>query len=104
MAVSAFDRDSNLDVMDRFLTDGKRKVPVFAVFDGEREVARWIERPAVAEPIVQEMRRRYPPADAPDREALLQPLRREMAARLEAVGAKREVVREVREAIARGIG
>jgi hypothetical protein len=104
MRVRAFDRDANPDLMDEFLTDGKRKVPVFAVFDGPREVARWIERPAVAEPIVREMRAQYPPADSPDREAELRRVRAEMLSRLEAAGARAEVVREVRQALARGLG
>lgn len=104
MTVRAFDRDTNLDVMESFLTDGKRKVPVFAVFDGLREVARWIERPGVAEPIVQEVRAKYPPVDSPDRETELQRLRAEMYKRLEAAHVREEALREVRLALARELG
>ncbi len=103
MTTRVFDRGTNPDVMDAFLTDGKQKVPVFAVFDGDREVARWIERPAVAEPIIREMRALYPPPDSPDREAVLRRVRADMHQRLEAAGARSEVVREVRRAVERGL-
>lgn len=41
-----FSRDDNLDIMDRYLTDGKRVIPVFVFFDEEgQEIGRFIERP-----------------------------------------------------------
>jgi serine/threonine protein phosphatase PrpC len=104
MTIRAFHRESNEDVMAAFLTDGKKKVPVFAVFDGGREVARWIERPAVAEAIVQRMRQSLPPPDDPEREAKVRAAREQMTRDLEAARAQDEVVREVRAAIARGLG
>jgi thiol-disulfide isomerase/thioredoxin len=44
-----FSRDDNLDIMDKYLTDGKRTIPVFVFFDeaGE-EIGRFIERPEAA--------------------------------------------------------
>jgi thiol-disulfide isomerase/thioredoxin len=46
MRLWIFPRDTNLDIMDRFLTDGKRTIPVFIFFDGDgQEIGRFIERP-----------------------------------------------------------
>ncbi len=43
-------RDKNLDIMDRFLTAGKRSIPVVAMFDpAGRPVGRWGPRPAAAQ-------------------------------------------------------
>lgn len=51
-------RDQNLDIMDQFLTDGKRTIPVFVFFDesGE-EFGRFIERPPGAHKFMEEARR-----------------------------------------------
>ena len=43
-------RDDNLDVMDDFLTDGKRSIPRLVIFDAEgEELAQWGPRPAEAQ-------------------------------------------------------
>lgn len=43
-------RDANLDIMDQFLTDGKRSIPVVAMFDTTGAlVGRWGPRPAEAQ-------------------------------------------------------
>ena len=48
-------RDSNLEVMDRFLTDGKRAIPKLVAFDaGGDEIFRWGARPAAAQAVVDE--------------------------------------------------
>jgi hypothetical protein len=40
-------RDANPEVMDRYLTNGSRSIPVLIILDGEfREVGRWGPRPA----------------------------------------------------------
>ncbi len=45
-------RDENLDIMDSFLTDGKRSIPVLIVFDTEGEVlSTWGPRPAAAQTV-----------------------------------------------------
>ena len=45
-------RDANPEVMDRFLTDGKRAIPVVAMFDAAgRPVGRWGPRPAAAQAV-----------------------------------------------------
>jgi hypothetical protein len=46
-------RDENLDIMDQFLTDGKRSIPILVAFDTEgRELYRWGPRPAGAQAVV----------------------------------------------------
>ena len=38
-------RDKNMDIMDLYTTEGKRKIPACIFFDKEfREIRRWIER------------------------------------------------------------
>jgi thiol-disulfide isomerase/thioredoxin len=46
MDLLIFPRDINLDIMDEYLTDGKRTIPVFVFYDesGE-EIGRFVERP-----------------------------------------------------------
>lgn len=45
-------RDENPEVMDRFLTDGKRSIPVVAALDPDgREIFRWGPRPAAAQAV-----------------------------------------------------
>ena len=40
-------RDANLDIMDRYLTNGARSIPVVIVLDGDfNEVGRWGPRPS----------------------------------------------------------
>jgi hypothetical protein len=48
-------RDDNLDVMDLYLTDGKRGVPLLVAFDGEgNEMFRWGPRPKPAQVVFEE--------------------------------------------------
>ncbi len=45
-------RDDNLEIMDRYLTNGKRGIPLLAAFDAEGvELFRWGSRPAEAQAI-----------------------------------------------------
>lgn len=67
MDVHCYERGAAPQVMDLFTTEGRKRVPVFAVFDGETEVLRWIERPQVAEAYFAEIRTRE---SRPDRETL----------------------------------
>jgi hypothetical protein len=44
-----FDRDEDPDVMDHFLSDERRTIPVVAFLDAEHnEIGRWVERPMAA--------------------------------------------------------
>jgi hypothetical protein len=46
-------RDDNLEIMDRYLTDGKRGIPMLVAFDQEgREQFRWGPRPAEAQAVM----------------------------------------------------
>ncbi len=48
-------RDANLDVMDAFLTDGKRSIPQVVFFDeAGDEILRWGPRPAEAQAVFNE--------------------------------------------------
>jgi hypothetical protein len=52
IALHVLPRDVNLDIMDQFLTDGKRSIPVVVMFDASgREVGRWGPRPAEAQAV-----------------------------------------------------
>jgi hypothetical protein len=46
-------RDENLEIMDRYLTEGKRGIPLVVSFDPEgRELFRWGPRPAAAQVVM----------------------------------------------------
>lgn len=48
-------RDDNLDIMDRYLTDGKRSIPVLVALDAEeRQLYRWGPRPVEAQAVFDE--------------------------------------------------
>lgn len=112
--VRIFYRDQNLDLMERWLNQGKHQsVPVFAFFDEEfRELGHWIERPAsVAE--LRAMKRREvfasdPAFGSPD--APVDQLPEDVRARLQTAlqkmredtvpFANAEVQRELRELVA----
>ena len=48
-------RDDNLDIMDQFLTDGKKSIPILVAFDPDgAELFRWGPRPAAAQAVVDE--------------------------------------------------
>ena len=46
-------RDDNLEIMDRYLTDDKRSIPILVAFDSRgEELFRWGSRPAEAQAII----------------------------------------------------
>jgi hypothetical protein len=115
-----FLRDQNPDIMDQYLNEGvHRSIPVFVFFDQDfRELGHWIERPAAVsqmqgkmldelfatDPALQGVPRETSPAQLPEaaRTRLMQALtgfRTEMRETSD-----REVVREIRELIERGLG
>jgi hypothetical protein len=48
-------RDDNLDVMDLYLTDGRRGIPLLVAFDSEgNEIFRWGPRPKPAQAVFEE--------------------------------------------------
>ncbi|WP_068672755.1 thioredoxin family protein [Oceanobacillus sp. Castelsardo] len=61
-------RDSNLELMDQYLTNGKaRSIPIFIFIDKEgNEFTKWGPRADVVQQFVDEKRRILPPKDAED--------------------------------------
>ena len=50
-------RDSNIDIMDNFLTNGTRSIPKLVAFDEEaNELFRWGSRPKAAQELVTELK------------------------------------------------
>ncbi len=50
-------RDANLDIMDEFLTDGKRSIPRLAAFDEQGDILfQWGPRPAAAQAVFDQAR------------------------------------------------
>jgi hypothetical protein len=94
-----FPRDENLDIMDQYLLRGQfRSVPTFVFFDQDfRELGRWIERPAAANQLREEMTRELTAQGMPEAE-----LRVERGKRLRAAypaQLRQETIREVREVL-----
>ncbi|MHA1713110.1 MAG: thioredoxin family protein [Candidatus Ranarchaeia archaeon] len=49
-------RDKNPELMDQYLTHGKRKIPLVVFFDKKfKEIGRWIERPRGAHQLVKDL-------------------------------------------------
>jgi hypothetical protein len=113
--VRIFLRDENLDLMERWLNQGKyQSIPVFVFFDQKfRELGHWIERPAsVTERRAQERKRifaAHPEFGSPD--APVDQLPEDVRARLQAElqkmrddmvpFANAEVQRELRELVSK---
>jgi len=50
-------RDSNLDIMDKYLTSGTRSIPKLVAFDEEgNEIFQWGARPAAAQQLINELK------------------------------------------------
>ncbi len=50
-------RDSNLEIMDQYLTNGTRSIPKLIVFDEEgNELFRWGARPAAAQQLINDLK------------------------------------------------
>lgn len=63
-------RDDNLELMDRYLTNGKaRAIPIFIFIDKDgNEVGKWGPRAPELQAYVDESRASLPPKDAPEHE------------------------------------
>jgi hypothetical protein len=113
--VRVFYRDQNLDLMERWLNQGKyQSIPVFVVFDQNfRELGHWIERPAsVTERRAQERKRifgTHPEFGSPDApvDQLPEDVRTRLQAELQKMRddmvpyANAEVQRELRELVSK---
>ncbi len=112
--VRVFYRDQNLDLMERWLNEGKyQSIPVFAFFDqGFREIGHWIERPSSVSALRSKKRKeifaRDPAFGSPDApvDQLPEDVRTRLQSELqkmrdETLGfANAEVQRELRELVA----
>lgn len=113
--VRVFYRDQNLDLMERWLNQGKyQSIPVFVIFDEDfRELGHWIERPAsVTERRAQERKRifaAHPEFGSPDApvDQLPEDVRTRLQAELQKMRedmvpfANAEVQRELRELVSK---
>jgi hypothetical protein len=111
--VRVFYRDQNLDLMERWLNQGKyQSIPVFALFDENfRELGHWIERPASVTERRSEERKRifaaHPEFGSPDApvDQLPEDVRTRLQAELQKMRddmvpfANAEVQRELRELV-----
>jgi hypothetical protein len=112
--VRIFYRDQNLDLMERWLNQGKyQSIPVFAFFDEQfRELGHWIERPASVTELRAKKRKEIyakdPAFGAPDGpvDQLPDDVRARLQAELQGMReetttfANAEVQREIREIVA----
>ena len=61
IAYRIFRRDENLDIMDRYLTDGSRAIPCLIFMDdGLNELARWGPRPEECQAIMRDNKGKIP--------------------------------------------
>ncbi len=64
IAYRIFRRDENLDIMDRYLTDGSKAIPYLVFMDsGLNELARWGPRPKACQAIMRDNKGRIPMED-----------------------------------------
>lgn len=69
MPVRFLPRDRHLDLMDQYLTNGKRVIPIFVfINEAGEEVAKWGPVTASTKAFVDEKRKDLPAKDAPDYE------------------------------------
>ncbi len=100
-------RDQNLDLMDCFLNNGYRSIPLMVYFDQDWNViGHWIERPTranVKSAIVRAQTVELAPADK--REAAIAEFRKKMSEAYEAPdGLWRDAVKEVRQVLETRLG
>jgi hypothetical protein len=96
-----FPRDENLDIMDQYLFKDKyRSVPTIIFFDQDfRELGRWVERPAAANRLRDQITQELTDQGMPEPE-----LRIERGKRMRAAYSgqfRPETIREIREVLAR---
>lgn len=103
-----FFRDQNPDLMDCFLNNGYRSIPVVVFFDREwNEIGRWIERPHAATAKVVAIRARTLDVAPPEqREAAMAEYRKAIQAEYDVPGGPlwREAAREVRAILEQRLG
>ena len=105
MEMRVFPRDSNMDIMNEFLKEGKwASIPTAVFYTRDHEyICHWIERPALADTemaeIDAEVRREQPDADDQQIRAAARPRNQERY-----LGWQQETVREIRQMLAERLG
>ena len=75
MPVSVFVRDENLDLMDKYLTNDKRVIPIFIfINDSGKEVAKWGPYAPEIKGFTDELKKDMPAKDDPDFDEAFQSL------------------------------
>lgn len=96
-----FPRDENLEIMDRYLTDGKRTIPVFVFYDSrENEIGRFIERPRKAHEFMNAQKAKLAGLTAAERDRAMYEIRTELR-KLYKQGLRNETIKEVRHILER---
>jgi len=94
-----FPRDENLDIMDRYLTGGKRTIPVFVFFDrGGQEIGRFIERPKKAHAFLESEKAKLRDLPEEEKKRALCEIRTELR-KLYREGFRHETVKEIRQVL-----
>ena len=105
MEMRVFPRDSNMDIMDEFLKEGKwASIPTAVFYTRDQQyICHWIERPALAEREMEELadqvRQEQPNADDQQVRAAARPRNQERYPAWQL-----ESVQEMREMLARQLG
>lgn len=101
LPVEVFILEQHLDLMEQFLTNGGRSVPIVIFADDQGQVlGQWGPRPAHVQALMMEFKRQNPDREAPDYEAKIGEVRKAMAAKYEeGAGVNGSVVNELRELI-----
>ena len=91
-----FSRDDNLDIMDKYMTDGRRTIPVFVLFDESgQEIGRFIERPKPATEFLEQERAKLSQLPEEERKKASHGIRTKLR-RLYRSGFRDETIKEIR--------
>ncbi|MFA6654631.1 MAG: thioredoxin family protein [Bacillota bacterium] len=91
-----FSRDDNLDIMDLYLTDGKRVIPVLVFFDETgKEIGRFIERPEGATKFLESEAEKYRSLPEEERKRAMYGVRAQLR-KMYKTQFRDETVREIR--------
>lgn len=99
-----FSRDENLDIMDKYLTDGKRKIPVFVFYDESgHEIGRFIERPQKAHEFLTQAMRDLCGLSEEERKRKIYEVRTRLR-KMYKQGLRDETIREIRRILEKRYG
>jgi hypothetical protein len=91
-----FSRDDNLDIMDKYITNGKRTIPIFVFFDETgKEIGRFVERPRGAREFLAREMEKYEDLPEKERKKASYGVRTRLR-KLYKTGFRDETIREIR--------